>query len=230
MDFCEKCGTPLRVDGKCPKCDMPVPVKDNKTVSDMSVEESIKLAEKLSEGYEDLKTIKSEMDACEAEIRSKREYKERVRYSAFRFFWPFLIIAAVAYVFVVLAFSMIALSSGNTEFPSFAYLIAFIVAGIILLVGGSRARNKRDSLNVSVINLERERQKRLRDLEVKYSKLKQVREEVRKMVCEYDYIVPASMRNKLTMDLVKDFLSTGRAQTFTDALELCGTKGNDIGF
>lgn len=227
MSYCRKCGFKLTGgDLFCPQCghenkDSGNPDEDYAgAVAPQTVEDSIRLAETLGTKYEALKEIKDELDDCEAQLKRNSHSMRAPRHSAFKFFWPFLIIAGVVIFVITLIFTFIGIASGEEGMVYVGELLGLIGAGITLIAGGSRARNKRDALNSTIADEEYRQKKLVHDLEKRVEELKNKRAALTKAASEYNYLVPISMRSKSRMDMVRDLLESGRAQTFSQAIEL----------
>ena len=228
MAFCSKCGFELREgDAFCAKCGQSF-AEDaelmglSSPVVQMTAQESIDLADKLGSIYENLRVIREEISDCEEGIRKNTHDPNPPRYSAFRFFWPFLIIAVVAFwVVFFICIGILLASNGSADGVYVSEFIALIAAVIVLIAGGTRARNKRDELNASVANYERTKSKKKHDLNIKLDELKKSQRAFQKSTEEYSTLVPAALRNKKTMERVKMLIQQGQAQTFTEAIDIC---------
>ena len=225
MAFCSKCGKVLNEgDVFCSECGQPVSVENRASSVQMSVEESIALAEKLSADYDELNKIRDEISDCELELKKTETNTDTsVRYSAFRFFWPFLIIAFVVFWLVVII-GIVFLATAESASRSAIYGVdcaALIAAAIVLIIGGVRARNKRDYYNANMSSLIRSKNKKEHDLKIKLDMLKTKLRVKKKAADEYNSIVPLQFRTRQYMDKVVSLLKAGRAQSIDEALELC---------
>ena len=121
MPFCSKCGNELNVeDIFCSKCGFKSDFNedaDAAAAQDTSVdrpamtkEESIALAEKLSKDYKTLERLNKDISDNETILSRPADYQFRP-HSAFKFFWPYLIYAAIA--FWILYFLFIFIASGS---------------------------------------------------------------------------------------------------------------------
>ena len=238
MYYCRKCGFALQ-DGEvfCPQCgeqksetivkDEPLSQSsaESGAASPQTVEESIELADKLSSKYFALTQIKDEIADCEARIKRSNSIPPARRHSAFKFFWPFLIIASASCTVVTLIGAFIAVAANSEDIVILAEVLGVIAAAIVLIAGGNRARNKRDALNSQVADEEYRLRKSRNELEKNLEDLKRRRTGLTKAVQDYNYLVPSSARTKAKMDMVKDLLSSGRAQNFRQAVELVSMIG-----
>ena len=229
MIICKKCGFEFEDSFEyCPMCACAVAEEAGfagGTASEpqMTPEESVALAEKLASDYEALRLIKDEIEDCELEINRNQTLEVRPRYSAFRFFWPFLIIAAIAFWVVFLVGTGIAVVQVNRDGVYVAEFIGFAVAAIILAAGGVRARRKREELNDQYSEIERSRNQASQVQKRRLDELKVKQRKMQREADKYNDQVPVTMRNKSQMERVKASILTGRAQTFSEAVELCHT-------
>ncbi len=229
MNICRQCG--FEFDDLyvyCPKCGLTVASDSDVTgeavqEAQMTPEESIALAEKLASDFETLGQLKEEIEECEIEIHRNQAPAERPRYSAFRFFWPFLIIAAVVFWVVFLVGIGIAVLHSNRDGVYVAEYVGFAVAAIVLAIGGVRAKNKREEYNDKYTEIERNRNQATHVQKMKLDELKVKQRKLQREVDKYNDILPAAMRNKHQMERVKSTIRSGRAQTFSEAVELCHT-------
>ena len=225
MRFCSNCGAQINGnDPFCSKCGQSV-VEDAALIQEMrknlSTEESISLADKLGHLYESIQQTKEKISDCELDISRNKPDAKPVRYSAFRFFWPFLIIGAVSYVLVYIIGSAISIANSSEAGIYISAFVALIALAAILIGGGSHARSKRDLSNMEYLNRERARSKKTHDLQISMESLKTDMRKRKKEADQYNDLVPSNMRNKRSMDRVKSMLQSGQTQTFVDAVELC---------
>ncbi|MCR4703285.1 MAG: zinc-ribbon domain-containing protein [Saccharofermentans sp.] len=229
MSYCSQCGKLLSDDDVyCSKCGLPV-AEDRKMseneeqIRAMSVEESIAYAKEISSQYEEIHKIKTAISDCEADIRKYKPSDKKVRYSAFRFFWPSLIIALVAFWIVVLTGFVISLYTySEGTLLIFEFIGLLVIAGI-LLIGGSKAQKKRDSLNYSISEEEYRRKKKYTDKQRELETLENRLKKAKASAADFDRIVPVPMRNRSKMEIVIDLLERGRAGTIEEAMDICKT-------
>ena len=196
--------------------------KSDSSTARTSAEEGIDLADKLSIEYENMRLLKEEITNCERDIKRNQLPERRKRYSAFRYFWPFLIIAvAVLWVVFFVGFIVLFKTEADVDSVYIAEFVSFIPAGIILTIGGKIARNKREAMNMTLVNEERLISKKIYDHQRRLDELKKMQIEVKNNVSEYNYLVPVPLRNKDAMSIVKTFIESGQAKTFSEAVELC---------
>ena len=231
MKYCRKCGFSLQTgDLFCPQCgeenrveSLNNEVRETVTAPE-TVEEGIALANKLAAKYDALKNIKDELEDCETQLKRSQACSHMPRHSAFKFFWPFLIIAVIVFWVVSVAVYLIFMNADiSIYFAEFAGLIA---AAVILIAGGTTARNKRDALNCALADEEHRKRKYSHDLEKKVEELKQRRNGLIKSAAEYNTIVPINMRARNRMEMVAELLESGRAESFAGAIEICSLSKN----
>ena len=226
MPFCNKCGTRLTSEDLfCPKCGSEpaaATVSENTvaeaaSVPEMTKEESVALAKRLSKEYAEMEKVKKQIDENEAII--SRPVPEPARHSAFKFFLPFLISAPIAFS-VLYSIGYIALQSGNrTVNMVFSFLAVLVLAGL-LIFGGRWAKNKRDDMNSLEIAKQRTQVGKMDDLKKKTGLLKTKFRTLQNSVKPYDSLVPAECRTSQKMEKVVVLLEADKAKDFTSALKL----------
>ena len=234
MFYCRKCGAQLNEDDLfCFKCGQPVDAPVNASEAGitnsvsvsgtsavlMSKEESIALAEKLKNEYVVVDRLQKEVNENESALKRPIVFSGR-RYSAFRFFWPFFIYAYLA-LNAVLIIGVIASSGDDTGTGiTVSFLFSLGAAVGLLIFGGIRAKNKRDSLNEQLANDEFQMARRYKERESNTAELKTKLMNKRNELREYQTLVPAKFRSKYYMDRVIILLQTGKAESFTEAIKL----------
>ncbi len=222
MAFCNKCGTGLTgEDLFCPNCgnkiDTAIFEEDKEPeLPSMTKEESIALAEKLSAEYGALEKLIQEISEAEAII--KRPLPEAPRHSAFKFFWPFLIYASVA--FTILYIAAILFSQTSYEAAMFFYSLALLSIPILLITGGVRAVRLRSEYNQSEYEtFSKTRKQQGLDRNIQDSILRK-RQNLLDKTRKYNSIIPFNLRNSAAMSRVKVLLQSGKVESFEDALKL----------
>ena len=227
MPYCSQCGKLLSdEDEYCSKCGLPVSEDRNITFGNsdtgaMSVEESIALVKEMSSKFEAINKLKTSISDCEAEIEKLRPSANKVRYSAFRFFWPFLIISLVAYWVIVLIGCIVSVKTDDISGIYISEFAGFIVIAVILIAGGLNSQKKRDFLNFTVREEESIRKKKYDEKQKEIELLKNSLKDLKASAAKYDRLVPFRMRHKSKMDIVIDLLENGRAKTIEEAVEIC---------
>lgn len=234
MGFCIKCGRKLQDDDLfCPKCGTPnenavesgpavesasaaVPAAEPVTAP-ADKEASIALADKLFKEYKDFERLNKEIGDVKIRLSTPVENTPRL-YSAFRFFWPFLIYSAIAFTLLSTVARIIVYSS--VEAGIFFLILSLLSIPILLITGGVRAVRLRDELNTGVYSdLSRRREQQKTDKqnsEALFRKRDRAMESLRK----YDSIVPRDLRNSSSMNKIKALLQSNKVENFAEAIEL----------
>jgi hypothetical protein len=236
MAYCRKCGAQLKEDDVfCFLCGQPIDRQANTeafavaetgketVVSEqarpqMSKEESIALAEKLKVEYSTIERLHKEVSENETALRRPISLSGR-RYSAFRFFWPFLIYAYLALNAVLILGVIFASADDTGSGYMITLFLAFGTAVGLLIFGGVRAGRKRDSLNEELYWDEQNILKKQKELENRTAELKVKLKNKKNDVAEYQKIVPSKYRTKYYMERVILLLQTDRATDFNDAIK-----------
>lgn len=227
MAYCVKCGTLITgEDLFCPMCGTKTEF-DDETVSEapvetaasvMTKEESIAFAEKLGETYKSYERLKKEIEDNKMQL-SKPEPGMVKRHAAFKFFWPYLVAAAVTFNVLYFIGSLLNNTSGSGA-ALFFYALALIVSVIILIVGGTTARRLRDEYNQTAIMAANNRRKHLDELKHETSALERKAAKKASELKEYQSIIPLPYRDSASMAKVVILLRSNKAETFTEAVEL----------
>ena len=230
MAYCRNCGAQLNDDDIfCFKCGQAVDrnanedavaenMYDASAAVPMSKEESIALAEKLKVEYSTIERLHKEVSENETALRRPISLSGR-RYSAFRFFWPFLIYAYLALNAVLILGVIFASADDTGSGYMITLFLAFGTAVGLLIFGGVRAGRKRDSLNEELYWDEQNILKKQKDLENRTAELKVKLKNKKNDVAEYQKIVPSKYRTKYYMERVILLLQTDRATDFNDAIK-----------
>lgn len=228
--FCSKCGTQLEEGSRfCSKCGaVTVPGEEQGATSnpnvgsladslkDMTLDESILLADKLHKQY-------TEMEKLGTEIAGNEEYLKHpvdtnvAHYSWFRFFWKWIIICVVTFV-VLVNFAPVFANYGSNAKYIFFYSMAVIIPIILLVIGIVSATKKVNAANSYIDASTAEARKKKEETAVKNEQLKSRRELLRKKLLDYDSIVPAKLRNSTSMSKIRNLLKSGKAKNFEDAV------------
>ena len=180
---------------------------------DMTKEESIALAEKLSRKYKEYEDLRKEIDDNKHEL-ARPVNLEHKPHAAFKFFWPFLVAAAGSMMF----FYFLMMIAGAVALMGLFALLTLISPIVLLLVGSTRARRLRDELNSAEINEIREKKKRIKDLTDRNNELEPKCAEIKKELDEYKELIPMDSRSSAKMDKALKLLQTGKAENFSEAL------------
>ena len=183
----------------------------------MTLEESIALAEKLQKGYAKLESIERDIASKRDEIR--RPLTQYRRHSFFKFFWPSFIIADIAF-FIAILMSPIFME----EFPKFfglVLVIVYLIPVAILVIGVLVAKKKVKEANKAIEYAQEDELKKKDELRDKVEELEHEYNSLSISVGSYSDIVPEAYRKSSTMARVKLLLQSGKADNFADALEKC---------
>ena len=228
MAFCINCGAELTsADVFCPVCGTKNEITEEVVqdaepaapAPELSKEESIVLAEKLEGLYKSYERLKKEIEDNKSQI-SRSDNGPVKQHAAFKFFWPFLIYAAVSYYFFYFFGSLMSNSTRSAGPAIFALLLAIAAPIALLIIGGVTSVRKRNALNQAAIEAAQNRRKHLDDLKKETSALDTKRAKKAAELKEYDYLVPASLRNSSSMAKAALILKSDKAQTFSQAIEM----------
>ena len=235
MAYCRKCGAQLKEDDVfCFMCGQPIDKQANADAvaelekaipapesarPSLSKEESIALAEKLRDEYSSIERLQRELGDNQTALQRPVILSGK-RYSAFRFFWPFLIYAYIA----LNAFYIIGMiiSAGNNDETgiAFGFVIGLCAAVGLLIFGGIRAGRKRDMRNEEIAEEEDMILRRHKDLETRTSQIITKLNNKKRGVSEYQNLVPIKYRTKHYMDRVLILIQTDRAAGFYEAIDM----------
>ena len=227
MPFCSKCGNELKVeDIFCSKCGFKSDFNEDADAAaqDTSVdrpamtkEESIALAEKLSKDYKALERLNRDISDNETILSRPADYQFRP-HSAFKFFWPYLIYAAVA--FWVLYFLFVFIASGTSSAGVLIVGMLCLCSPVVLLIiGGVRAFRLREEANAAESEAIRRRKVDQEDMKKRTDELRLKRTVITKRLSEYNQIVPPNLRTSTRMEKSKVLIQTGKAEDFYDAID-----------
>lgn len=228
MGFCVNCGRELQAnDMFCPKCGTQneaasvagseaKPAVEAAAVPE-SKEESLELADKLFRKYKDLERINKEIEDVRMRLAIPVERVPK-QHAAFRYFWPFLVYAAVSFgIFYTIGYLLAIISSTTGVL---FILIGLISIPIFIITGGVKAVRYREEMNAGEIKNharrieQQESDKKTSD--TLYKKRQRFLDDLRK----YDLIVPRDLRNSAAMSKVKVLMQAGKAENFTEAIEI----------
>ena len=221
MPFCSKCGAELLPnDLFCAKCgaqnDISEPV-----IPQMTKEESLAFADKLIAEYRKLEKLDAEIEENNRQIaRPIEDYPKQ--HAAFKYFWPFLIYAAVSFT----GFYILAGLFGRSSVGLTMVLLLLALASIpfFLIYGGIRARRIRDELNAAEISFLNNKKDHLIELKKENSVLQTKRGKLVRELKEYENMLPPSMRSSAQISKAKIFIQSGKAEDFADAVEKMGRR------
>ena len=219
MPFCSKCGAEILSDEIfCAKCGAPTG-NSEPVIPQMTKEESIAFADKLISEYKKLEKISQEIEDNEHQMNRPIESYPK-QHAAFKYFWPFLIYAAVSFTgFYILAGLFGRSSAGLTMV---LLLLALASIPFFLISGGIRARRIRDELNSAEISFLNNKKDHLEDLRKENSILKTKQRTMLKDIKEHEAMLPPSLRSSKEISKAKILIQSGKAEDFADAVEKMG--------
>ena len=186
--------------------------------SEMTREEAVALARKLSGEYAEMEKIQKEMEENEA-IFSK-PIPEPAKHAAFKYFLPFLIAAPIAFaVLGSIGYFALNLGGSRTMNMVFSFLAVLIFAGL-LIFGGRFAKNKRDEMNNLEIAKHRTQVGKMDDLKRKTNALKSQYRTLQNSVKDYEDVIPVTHRTSEQMEKVASILEEGYAKDLESALKI----------
>lgn len=187
--------------------------------SPVTKEESIALAEKLKADYASVELLANEINNNEAILSKPVEYNPG-RHTAFRYFWPFLIYAYLAFHAVYIVGVVICVANDDKGGAVLAFFIALAVAAGLLIFGGSHAGKKRDRINKALSDDEYLKKKRYKELAESTNGLREQLDKQLSEFGEYHQLVPFKFRTREHMERVIFLLQTDRAENFSEAVNL----------
>ena len=182
----------------------------------MTKEESIAFAEKLQKNYANLDATKEQIAKNESEIKSRSTHKVQ-GHSYFRYFWPWLIIAAVLYLFILFIHNFgFRYSSDDVQYTliTMRTLIPFVALVAGAIVAGVKKANDYHQVQLA----EQSAYDTIAKLELANKDNEKKIERIEEELAEYKSIVPPKARSKTAMFKVVSMLKTGKAEDFEDAV------------
>ena len=219
MPFCSKCGAEILSNELfCANCGAETGYSEP-VIPQMTKEESIAFADKLIAEYKKLEKITQEIEENEHQMNRPVESYPK-QHAAFKYFWPFLIYAAVSFTgFYILAGLFGRSSAGLTMV---LLLLALASIPFFLIYGGVRARRIRDELNAAEISFLNNKKEHLLELKKETSILQTKKRTMQKEIKEYEAMLPASLRSSSQISRAKILIQSGKAEDFADAVEKMG--------
>ena len=219
MPFCRKCGLELNDDDVfCAQCGNKIAkTEDVASIPSMTKEESIELAEKLKKEYGDLEKMQKEIN--ENKTTLSRPIPPAKHHAAFKFFWPYLVASVVSInAFYILGYIVLLASRASGFYYTFI-ILGLVAAVILLIVGGKTSTSKRDTLNYHADNEIQFKRKKYREIQEKTGELQNLYSIKKTRLEKYNTLVPLKFRSSRHMDRVKAIILTGKADSFSEAIE-----------
>jgi hypothetical protein len=194
----------------------------------LSADESIALAKSLEQKYEQWGTLKDEIDELERELPRYQLPAKPVRYSAFKFFWPFLIYSQIAQLVVCVIFIVVLFSSGSASrylddtdsLKTIMTFFALLATGATLIIGGIYAGKKRDRKNSELIASENSVLDKKHKIESRLIELKSRRSMLEQELRQYNGWIPVSMRSAFYIKRARSYIENGEASDLYEAVML----------
>jgi len=196
--------------------------KEQDDLPELSLEESIALAEELKTKYSDLEKLNTDVANGKNRLSIPEDTGYKA-YSRFRFFWPTLIIADVVFAVVAVIAIFIAAAAMNintSDLSSIGYIPGGIAAGITILIGWNRAQDKASQANLQLENEKAARRKARTKLQSELQELKNEQTKLIKELEKYNSMIPLRFRNSSSISQVCVLLRNGSASNFTEAFNI----------
>lgn len=184
-------------------------------------EESIQLAYELTGKYNDLSVKEAEFMDIKDKLDNLPDHSKDPKYSSFRFFWPYLIVAAVVEAVLSTMASLYVMTSSEAS-PVVCFVYGILILATwptVMIYGGIKAKKRRDEYNEGVTmnarNSERIKLEYENKLQEKERELVILEEELEK----YNDIVPPTMRTRDCMETVRRTIENGLAESFNEAID-----------
>ena len=216
--FCRKCGNELSDNARfCNKCGEHVErIDDLAEIPEMTLEESISFLEKLKFKYSEIEKMERTVADNESNINRPLNLNYST-YSFFRFFWKYLVFAALSFVAVTLFAPFASIS--DTAFSIFIAMW-FITPITVLIIGVVLAAKRRNEEN-NVICLDNERAKESRKkLEKDTIDLKNKLAAKKREVARTDSFLPEDFRKSSSVTPLLTLLRAGKVSNIREAIEI----------
>ena len=217
MIICKKCGNELRSGALfCTKCGCKI--VDLPCIPDLSLEESISLAEKLKTKYTEIKELESEIAACEERL-SQPVPRHSVSDFSGRCFSKFLLASGIAGTISIYLFFYTWL---DDDFPwpvlrnfiLFGVPVAIFISGIVCAIKEGRKTEKAQCEFIL------EQEKKRSELKKECHELRTRLNERRTDLEDSDYYIPEKLKDVHSMGKIKLLLQTGKAANLKDAVQI----------
>lgn len=230
MNYCINCHALLSEnDVFCKKCGTKIEYTPN-----LSADESIALANDLESKYNELELINSEINDCQKDLPRYQLPDKRPRYSAFRFFWPFLIYSQLAELVVGIIFIVIlvnGLLSGrlSTEYDTDSLktvmmFFMFVAAAATVIFGGVYATRKRDRMNAKLAEEELPMMQQKSNIISRIGELNSKKSRLEYELKQYNSWIPVSLRNPSGIRKARLYIESGEAKDLYEAVMLCQNR------
>ena len=197
--------------------------------------ESIALANELGLEYRAVKEIQKKIDENETLLSEYNEAKPEHR-RLISFFWRYLLIAGIVFIVMLVPTIVLSLviffiafeSKLPAVYPQIAIAILFIinvaVPVLIIVCGYRKAKRKMRDFNLKDEEKAAYNKKRKDELMRQTDEFRMQKNARLESLRKYDDLIPESLREGETMETLRRLLVAGKAETFSDAIELLNTK------
>jgi len=236
MNFCPKCGAIIGIaEGVCRRCGYALEVKENQALKasnqafekDVLVTKLKELRELLAEAEELKSMIKPQSDFPMSECN---DYKQR---SFFRYFWPFLIAAPVAYYLIYILSIFITMSSFTDDGELSPYttvdsvtgelfggmIVGLLVAAVIIFFGIYISKRKQEDFNSNAQFMNMKENDRYQEGLKNQKVINLYQEDIQKLHM-YDSLVPGEHRNVPDVNKIIELIDSDKASTVEEAISL----------
>lgn len=209
--YCEMCGQAIASDTQSVLSSLP-PRPANK-------EESIKLCTALASKYASYEKLKGEIHDLEFSIKKMEVTPNAPRYSFFRFYWPFFIIALAACFFSTLIVGILTIRADSETGEILAKAAGYLSIPIVLGIGIVVARARQSHANDKLAQNDMLTASKASELRAKVNEMKEQQREISDELQYYKDLIPMNMRNKGSILKIKKILDLGQAETIEQAVE-----------
>ena len=217
MLICSKCGNELKEGSVfCNKCGAPVETENASAVPEMTLPESINFIENLKNKFAEVEKLEREVSDNDAKL-SKPLSLNYGSYSFFRFFWKYLIWAAVSF-FVMDFLALISMNSEGVMYFFFAMM--FISPVAVLIIGAILAGKRRDTENEAIAaGNDRARDQREK-LKKDNADLKSTLAAKKRELAQASEVLPSPLRKSTSVTQIKTLLQSGKASSIQEAVAI----------
>ncbi|MCR5804186.1 MAG: hypothetical protein K6G47_07970 [Clostridia bacterium] len=182
-------------------------------------EESIELASFMAEKYRQLEIKEAEFIDTKERMDNIPDDTKIPKHSAFKFFWPYLIIASIAEAVVyTICFVFVFAVKSDLVSTMISFILIILTWPAIVIFGAVRAKVKRREYNNGV-DIKIHSNQRLRaECAQKLKELEKELVGIENETSAYDDIVPSTMRTYDCMQTVKRTLENNMAENFEEAV------------
>ena len=226
MAFCSNCGAVVK-DGSsyCEICGQVVVPDTQVFLSSVSPrpatkEESIALCNALASKYASYEKIKEEINDLEFSIKKMEVTPHAPRYSFFRFYWPFFLIALGACFFSTLIIGLLTINADYEVSSLFSRLAGYLSIPVVLGIGVVIAKKRQNSANDKLAQNEMTMTSKASSMRAKVKDLKDQQNRISEELQDYKDLLPVNMRNKNSILKIKKTLDLSQAETIEQAIEL----------